>query len=185
MRTRSLSIAYIVRDPLPPLRADVLTLFGAEMPRHGVHTELVGQRGAAPGAPWQGGGMHAVGSLAGRFASILAPLWDALGLLRAARRVRPDCIQVRDKVASAWLGLVAARLLRVPFVYWMSFPIVEGFEARRDALRGRGRGPAWLGHAVRPGLAPAAVPDGVAPRQPPVRAERGDARLARRAGHRA
>ena len=44
MRSRPLSIAFIVRDPLPPRRADVLTLFGAEMPRHGVHTELVGDR---------------------------------------------------------------------------------------------------------------------------------------------
>ena len=149
MRTRPLSIAFIVRDPLPPLRADVLTLFGIEMPRHGIHTELVGQGGAARGAPWRGGGMHVVGSLRSRFASVLSPVWDALGLLRAARRVRPDCIQVRDKIASAPLAWLAARVLRVPFVYWMSFPIVEGFEARRDALAVRGKGALWLAHALR------------------------------------
>jgi len=149
MRTRPFSIAFIVRDPLPPLRADVATLFGAEMPRHGVHTELVGQRGGTGGVPWRAGGMHIVGSLRSRFASLLAPAWDALGLLRAWRHTRPDCIQVRDKVASALLGLLAARLLRIPFIYWMSFPIVEGFEARRDALALRGRGPGWLAHALR------------------------------------
>jgi glycosyltransferase involved in cell wall biosynthesis len=149
MRTRPFSIAFIVRDPLPPLRADVATLFGAEMPRHGVHTELVGQRGGTGGVPWRAGGMHIVGSLRNRFASLLAPAWDALGLLRAWRHTRPDCIQVRDKVASALLALLAARLLRVPFVYWMSFPIVEGFEARRDALALHGHGAAWLAHAVR------------------------------------
>ncbi|MBD8531262.1 MULTISPECIES: glycosyltransferase [unclassified Massilia] len=153
MRTRSFSIAFIVRDPLPPLRADVATLFGAEMPRHGVFTELVGQGGEAGGKPWDGGGMHVVGSLKNRFASLLAPLWDALGLLRAWRRERPDCIQVRDKVASALLGLLAARLLRIPFVYWMSFPIVEGFEARRAAMAGQRRWAAWLGHALRAALA--------------------------------
>jgi glycosyltransferase involved in cell wall biosynthesis len=149
MRTRPFSIAFIVRDPLPPLRADVATLFGAEMPRHGVHTELVGQRGGTGGVPWRAGGMHIVGSLRSRFASLLAPLWDALGLLRAWRHARPDCIQVRDKVASALLALLAARLLRIPFIYWMSFPIVEGFEARRDALVVHGRGPGWLAHALR------------------------------------
>jgi glycosyltransferase involved in cell wall biosynthesis len=148
MRTKLFSIAFIVRDPLPPLRADLATLFGAEMPRYGVHTELVGQ-GATEGAPWRAGGMHVVGNLRSRFASLLAPLWDALGLLRAWRRVRPDCIQVRDKVASALLALLAARLLRLPFTYWMSFPIVEGFEARRDSLAEQGRGPAWLGHTLR------------------------------------
>ena len=154
MRSRPLSIAFIVRDPLPPRRADVLTLFGAEMPRHGVHTELVGQGGAgapAPG-PWSAGGMHVVGSLGSRFAAVCSPFWDLLGLLRAWRRVRPGCIQVRDKVASALLAWLAARCLRVPFVYWMSFPIVEGFEVRRDALARRGRGAGWLtwlAHALR------------------------------------
>ncbi|MFC5480659.1 glycosyltransferase [Massilia suwonensis] len=145
--TRPFSIAYIVRDPLPPLRADVATLFGAEMPRYGVLTELVGQGGAAQAGRengWGGGGMHIVGHLRHRFASLLAPLWDAFGLLRAWLRARPDCIQVRDKVASALLGLLAARLLRIPFIYWMSFPIVEGYEARRDALAGRRPPPGWF-----------------------------------------
>ena len=140
MRTRPFSIAFIVRDPLPPLRADLATLFGAEMPRHGVQTELVGQGGSLDGKPWRAGGMHIVGSLRSRFASVLAPLWDALGL-------------VRDKVGSALLGLLAARLLHLPFVYWMSFPIVEGFEVRRDALLGQYRLLAWSGHALRAWLA--------------------------------
>lgn len=73
MRTRPFSIAFIVRDPLPPLRADVATLFGAEMPRHGVQTDLVGQGGATGAMPWRAGGMHVVGSLKNRFASVLAP----------------------------------------------------------------------------------------------------------------
>ena len=153
---KPLSIAFIIRDPLPPTRADVLTLFGAEMPRYGVHTELVGQaeggEGEGSGAPWPGGSMHSVGSLRSRFASVLSPLWDLRGLLRARGSRRPDCIQVRDKIASGLLGRLAAAVLRVPFVYWMSFPIVEGFEVRRDEI-GRRRGwkarLVWLGHALR------------------------------------
>jgi len=130
------SIAYIVRDPLPPVRADVLALFGTEMPRYGVATELVGQGGGDAGAaPWPAGGMHVVGTLRHPLAGVCAPLWDLLGLLRSLRRRRPDCIQVRDKVASGLLGRIAAAVLRVPFVYWMSFPIVEGFEVRLDDLR--------------------------------------------------
>jgi glycosyltransferase involved in cell wall biosynthesis len=159
--TAPLSIAFIVRDPLPPIRADVLTLFGAEMPRHGVHTELVGQGGTDAGAsPWPAGGMHVVGSLRSRFASVCSPLWDLIGLWRAlgGRRVlmsgrRPDCLQVRDKIASGVLVRVLAALLRVPFVYWMSFPIVEGFEVRRDDIARRERGLrgrlAWAAHALR------------------------------------
>jgi glycosyltransferase involved in cell wall biosynthesis len=150
MRSKPLSIAFIVRDPLPPLRADLLTLFGAELPRHGIGSDLVGQAGpASPGASWPAGAMHMVGSLRSRFASVLSPLWDTLGLLRAWRRARPDCIQVRDKVASGLVGRLAAAVLRVPFVYWMSFPIVEGFEVRRDEIRRAGRGVAWFAHALR------------------------------------
>lgn len=149
MRSKPLSIAFIIRDPLPPIRADVLTLFGAEMPRYGVRTELVGQSGSDADDPWRAGGMHPVGSLKSRFASVLSPLWDLLGLLRAQKGSRPDCIQVRDKIASGLVGRWAAALLGVPFVYWMSFPIVEGFEVRRDEIGKRGKGGKWLAHALR------------------------------------
>jgi glycosyltransferase involved in cell wall biosynthesis len=152
MSSQPLSIAFIVRDALPPVRADVLTLFGTEMPRYGVTTELVGQGGSGADGIWLAGGMHAVGSLDSRFAGICAPLWDMLGLARALKGRpgrRPDCIQVRDKIASGLLGRIAAALLRIPFIYWMSFPIVEGFEVRRDAIGREGRGLLWLAHALR------------------------------------
>lgn len=142
---KPLSIAFIVRDPLPPARADVRTLFGSEMPRYGVNTELVGQAGGNETGDWPAGGMHLVGSLRSRFAAVLSPLWDLRGLLRALTHIRPDCIQVRDKIASGLLGRIAAGILRVPFVYWMSFPIVEGFEVRRDEFRGL----TWCAHALR------------------------------------
>ena len=150
-----LSIAFIVRDPLPPIRADVETLFGTEMPRYGVHTELVGQGGTEGGAQaWPAGGMHVVGSLRSPLAAFCSPLWDLVGLGRAlARGRRPDCVQVRDKIASGLLGRIAAALLGVPFVYWMSFPIVEGYAVRRDDIAHHQRGIVgrlkWAAHALR------------------------------------
>jgi glycosyltransferase involved in cell wall biosynthesis len=133
-------IAFIIRDPLPPTRADVLTLFGAELPRHGICSALIGQRGRRP--------------LAG-------PLLDALGLWRA----RPvDCVQVRDKIASALLARRAAAMLGVPFIYWMSFPIVEGYEVRRDQIGRDGRRLAWAAHALRAWLARLALYRLVLPR---------------------
>ncbi|QJE03101.1 glycosyltransferase family 4 protein [Massilia forsythiae] len=168
-----MTIVNIVRDPLPPGRADLFTLFGKELPRHGIATELVGQGGLGEGggvaARWPAGGMHVAGSLGHPLASVCAPLWDLVGLLRALQALRaaggrrsggrhpggrhPGCIQVRDKIAGGLLGRVAAALLGVPFLYWMSFPIVEGFAVRRDdvGLRRhdvRGR-LAWACHAGR------------------------------------
>lgn len=156
---RFAQIACIVRDPLPPQRADLLTLFGVEMPRHGVGCALVGQAGAAAPGQWRAGTMYPVGSITSRYASILTPLWDALGLLRAWRAGgrRPDCIQVRDKVASGVLARLVAAVLGIPFVYWMSFPIVEGYAVRRDALRRHGRVLLALPHALRAAVARAAL----------------------------
>ena len=133
---RPLSILCIVRDPLPPRRADVLTLFGVELPRHGINTALVGQS-SGPAAPaWPGGALHVAGRFGGALNSVLAPWRDTVGLLRAAR-ARPDVIQVRDKILVAVLARLLAALLRIPFVYWMSFPIVEGYavHARAGGVR--------------------------------------------------
>lgn len=158
MRRTPLSIAFVIRDPLPPIRADVLTLFGAEMPRYGIGTDLVGQVGGdAAAGGWSAGAVHPVGSLKHRLASVLSPFWDAVGLFRAWRRAPLDCIQVRDKIASGLVGRVAAAVLGLPFVYWMSFPIVEGFEVRRDEIGRRGRGPLWLAHAARAALSRYAI----------------------------
>jgi glycosyltransferase involved in cell wall biosynthesis len=134
---RPLAILCLLRDPLPPRRADVLTLFGVELPRYGIHTALVGQAAGHVPATWPGGALHLAGRFGGAANSVLAPLRDTWSLLHAAIAAPPDCIQVRDKVLVAVLALAAAALLRIPFVYWMSFPIVEGYaaHARTGAVR--------------------------------------------------
>lgn len=136
---RPLSILCLLRDPLPPQRADVLTLFGIELPRHGIHTALVGQAAAKAAPAWPGGTLHVAGPFGGAANSLLAPLRDVWVLLRALKTGRPDLIQVRDKILAGLFARVAATLLRIPFVYWMSFPIVEGYaiHARDGAVRFR------------------------------------------------
>jgi hypothetical protein len=134
-------IAFIIRDRLPPTRADVLTLFCAELPRYGISSALIGQRGERPG--------------------LASPLADLLALWRAGP---VDCVQVRDKVASALLARIAAALLGVPFIYWMSFPVVEGYEVRRDQLAGTRRPLAWAAHALRARLSRLALYRLVLPR---------------------
>jgi glycosyltransferase involved in cell wall biosynthesis len=62
------------------------------------------------------------------------PAWIALQL-RFVWRVavgRFDLVQVRDAALSGVLFLIAARVGRRPFCYWMSFPMAEGY--RRRAL---------------------------------------------------
>lgn len=132
---RPLAILCILRDPLPPRRADVLTLFGVELPRHGIRTALIGQADAQRAMAWPGGMLHRAGRFGGAANSLLAPFFDSVKLLRAARSARPDLLQVRDKILIAVLAMLVAALLRIPFVYWMSFPIVEGYAARAGTTR--------------------------------------------------
>ena len=141
VRLFPLSIAFVVRDPLPPTRADVLTLFGAELPRYGI------------GAVWIGQGTHQQGALSGAF----SPFFDALGLWHAWRTGPIDCVQVRDKIAAALVGRLAAAMLGVPFFYWMSFPMAEGYAVRRDQIGQQRRGLKWAAHALRAALARALV----------------------------
>jgi glycosyltransferase involved in cell wall biosynthesis len=150
---RPLSILCILRDPLPPRRADVLTLFGVELPRHGIRTDLVGQAASAPASAsataaarttWPGGALHLAGRFGGAVNSVLAPFFDSIGLLHGFLVARPDCLQVRDKVVIAVLARLFAVLLGIPLVYWMSFPIVEGYAARVQDGHVRGVWLRWL-----------------------------------------
>lgn len=133
---RPLAILCILRDPLPPRRADVLTLFGVELPRHGIATALVGQCGG-DALVWPGGALYRAGGFGGAVNSVLAPLRDSWALAGAWRSVRPDVLQVRDKIVVAVLARLLAALLRIPFVYWMSFPVVEAYalQVRSGAVR--------------------------------------------------
>jgi len=45
---RPVRILQLVPEPLPTFRADVATLFGKYLPRHGVQCHLVGKGSAAP-----------------------------------------------------------------------------------------------------------------------------------------
>ena len=134
---RPLSILCLLRDPLPPRRADVLTLFGVELPRHGIHTALLGQAVPHAAPAWPGGALYLAGHFGGAVNSVLAPFRDTWRLLRATMASKPDLLQVRDKILVAVCAVLAAALLRIPFVYWMSFPIVEGYvvHARTGSVR--------------------------------------------------
>jgi glycosyltransferase involved in cell wall biosynthesis len=130
----------LLRDHLPPARADVAVLFGQELPRLGVHCDLLGQGAATDPQPaWPAGQLWRVGSeRAGLLADLLRPLWDWALLWRLQRQ--HDLVQVRDKIRTALLVRFWARLRRKPWTYWMSFPIAEGLAARSEQLA---QGRAW------------------------------------------
>jgi glycosyltransferase involved in cell wall biosynthesis len=121
-------LLFATIEPCPTFRPDVATLFGKFLPRFGVTSDLVAERapGVAGEVSWGGGEALLIssrGSRPRRYAQNLAHY--ALTLLRA-NRAKYQAIQVRDMPSVALLGLLAARLKRLPFFYWMSFPAPEG-----------------------------------------------------------
>jgi glycosyltransferase involved in cell wall biosynthesis len=135
-----LRLLLSVPEPHPTHRADVAVLFGRYLPRHGVQSDLVGCHADDPPPPWSGGQALTRRAASRGVGRHLGSLLADLRLLPLARRGY-DAVVVRDKTLGALLGLVAARLAGVPFIYWMSFPMVEAWAAY---ARERGRSAGWL-----------------------------------------
>jgi glycosyltransferase involved in cell wall biosynthesis len=137
MRRRKL--LYSIADGWPTDRPDVLTLFGKELVRHGITCDLVAQcsRGAPDEvAPWPAGAARLCPRTGSRIRDQLLAFWHDCRTLLKARAADYDAIQVRDKVFAGVFGLLCARWQRLPFFYWMSFPMSEGFI---DLARRHGR----------------------------------------------
>jgi glycosyltransferase involved in cell wall biosynthesis len=140
MKSNSITILFVLRDPLPPKRPDVLTLFGKELTTLNIRSLFIGQ--FARGKETKtlcGGNLYALGHYGGGISTLLIPFFDLYSAFRAYRAHSVDCIQVRDKISSAVIFCFVAKLLRLPFVYWMSFPFVEGHE-EQAMIVGRRKG---------------------------------------------
>lgn len=122
-------ILFAIAEHYPTHRADVNVLFGKCLVRLGIHSDLVTLRamdGPVPAWPagrllaWKGGG--------GRLGRHLKGILGDLRLFRLARKGY-DVLQVRDKALGALIGLAAARMAGIRFIYWMSFPTAEAWTA--------------------------------------------------------
>jgi glycosyltransferase involved in cell wall biosynthesis len=138
-------LLMLMRDHLPPFRPDVAVLFGRELHKLGVHTDLLGQAAAKSEASrWPAGELWLSGrERPGLLGDLLRPLFDLPLLWRL--QAGHGLVQVRDKIRSALLVRAWSRLRGKPWVYWMSFPIAEGLHARSQQLAQGRRGPSvWL-----------------------------------------
>jgi glycosyltransferase involved in cell wall biosynthesis len=145
-----ISILFVVKDTLPPFRSDVKALFGTFLFRLGVTSDLVGPRAGdfdSENEMWPAGAMISTGNAGGMLAEVLKSVRDLKAIFQLKKN--QDIIQVRDRTFSALAVWLLARLRGKPFVYWMSFPIVEGYEARASEI-GVQRGFAvWFANHLR------------------------------------
>lgn len=121
-------ILYLTAETWPTFRADVAALFGKHLPRHGIYSDLVTCRtpGYEDTAEWGGGKAFLCNASGGLAKKHIMMLLYGIRQSFAANSKRYDAIQVRDMPVLAVFGLIAARLKRLTFYYWMSYPIPEG-----------------------------------------------------------
>jgi glycosyltransferase involved in cell wall biosynthesis len=124
----AIHLLFATIEPCPTFRPDVAALFGKFLPRFGVASDLVAERapGVAGEVSWGGGKALLISSRGGRPRRYLVNLVHHARILFRADRAKYQAIQVRDMPSVALLGLLAARLKKLPFFYWMSFPAPEG-----------------------------------------------------------
>lgn len=118
-----LRLLYTTAERHPTHRADVRVLFGKYLAQAGIETTLVGIAAGGDDARW-GGGPTVLARDGGKFTRLWTEPLQEARLFRLARQQR-DGIVVRDKPILSAIGLLAARLAGIPYIYWMSFPLPE------------------------------------------------------------
>jgi glycosyltransferase involved in cell wall biosynthesis len=132
-------------DTYPPFRVDVSVLFGRELAARGHHIDWLLQSEAkcdkSTKVAWGGGNVW-VGptdlgtSLPRRIRKHALGILHDLKLFSLLRKGDYQIIGVKDKFVSGVFAVVAARLFRKRFVYWLSYPFPEDYLHRADDLTG-------------------------------------------------
>ncbi len=124
----SIRLLFLTAETCPTFRADVTALFGKYLPRHGVYTDVVSGRTPGHSEPveWGAGEAYLFEITGGQAKKHIKTLLHGVKHLFAADRTRYQAIQVRDMPVLAAIGLLVARFKRLPFFYWMSYPMPEG-----------------------------------------------------------
>jgi glycosyltransferase involved in cell wall biosynthesis len=135
----SLRLLVVSSDTYPPFRVDVSVLFGQELVRRGHRIDWILQSEAACDrsyeTTWSGckvwvGATDTGDSLFHRLRKHARGIRHDVRLLSLVRRGDYDVIEVKDKFVSGLLALVAKRLYRTRFVYWLSYPFPEEYLLR-------------------------------------------------------
>jgi glycosyltransferase involved in cell wall biosynthesis len=139
-------ILYFIPEPWPTFRVDVTVLFGQKLPHLGIFSDLVASPNGAESeySNWEGGNAHLASRKTDRFGRHLQYLLHVLAELRRADPAVYQAIQVRDMPVIAAIVMLFARYRRIPFCYWMSYPISRGLMDLALARRREGQILRWI-----------------------------------------
>jgi glycosyltransferase involved in cell wall biosynthesis len=134
--TSRLRLLVVSSDTYPPTRVDVSVLFGEELAGRGHGIDWILQSSDACDKPYiaeWGGGRVWVGatdlgtSLFRRLRKHARGLLNDLRLFERCRSREYDIIEVKDKFVAGLFAVLASRLFKTRFVYWLSWPFPEQY----------------------------------------------------------
>ena len=141
---QKLRLLVLSSDTFPPTRVDVSVLFGEELAARGHRIDWILQSEAdcdrSYVASWGGGQVWVAPSnhkrsLIGRLLKHAAGICNDARIFHLLRGDRYDAIEVKDKFIGGLFAVLAARLYRKRFVYWLSFPFPEFYLTKaRDGM---------------------------------------------------
>lgn len=122
-------LLYLIADPFPTYRADVAVLFGKYLYGMGIKSDIVAQANSTgvENADWPAGKVILCPKKGAKFRDQFFWFFHDIQTLVNTKKGDYDAIMVRDKVFSAVVALLVASRLKIPFLYWMSFPMSETF----------------------------------------------------------
>jgi len=139
-------LLVVSSDTYPPTRVDVSVLFGEELARSGHRIDWILQSADACEKPYTaewGGGRVWVGAtdlgtrLVHRLRKHFRSLLNDLRVFARCRSREYDIVEVKDKFIAGLFAVLASRLFKVRFVYWLSWPFPEQYltQARDGTAR--------------------------------------------------
>lgn len=129
-----LRFLFVTEDKYPPYRSDVAILFGEELAGRGHKIDWLLQASdmrATPRETQLWGGVAWIAktdtgaSRISRLRKNVYDFWNDMKMFRLIRKRQYNFVQVKDKFASALIAILAAKIYKLKFFYWLSFPFPE------------------------------------------------------------
>jgi glycosyltransferase involved in cell wall biosynthesis len=138
-RVQPVRLLVISSDTYPPMRVDVTVLFGEELAQRGHQIDWLLQSEQscqhAHEIAW-GNGRILVGptdvrdSLLHRVRKHILGILHDFSVFSLLRNGSYDAVEVKDKFVSGAFALMAAKLYRKRFIFWLSYPFAEEYLLR-------------------------------------------------------
>ncbi|MCG8317579.1 MAG: glycosyltransferase family 4 protein [Pseudomonadales bacterium] len=130
-------ILYVTEDNFPSARADVWLLFGKFLPHFGIFSDVIAARrpGSDSSIKWQGGRKLDYWVPAQPTLKNVFVIFYALTKSLTTKSSQYLAIQVRDMPILALFILLIARMKRLQFYYWCSYPYPEGQIVRAQNIK--------------------------------------------------